>query len=103
MERLLLKKLVPLVAVLEVERHQPFGSSNATLVRLLLQENALFPMLVTLFGIVMLVRLRQEENAESAMPTVSERSETAVTLVSSQSIAHLPRYNTPFSQLEELL
>ena len=73
-----------------------------TLVSEVQPMNAPHPMLVTLSGMVMLVSDWQSWNAYSAIPIVSERSKTVVILVS-QSIAHLPRYNTPFSQLEELL
>ena len=50
---------VPLVAVLEVETHQPLVFVNVTLVRALQPRNAHFPILVTLSGIVILVRLLQ--------------------------------------------
>ena len=59
MERSLLEIVVPLVAVELDERHQPFGFSKVTLVKLLQPENALSPMLVTLSGITMLVKLLQ--------------------------------------------
>ena len=59
MESLLLEILVPLVAQLLDAHHHPLGFTNFTLVRLLQLENALVPMLVTLSGIVMLVRLLQ--------------------------------------------
>ena len=49
--------IVPLVAVDDDEYHQPLVFSNVTLVRLVQLENAPKPMLVTLCGISMLVRL----------------------------------------------
>lgn len=51
--------LVPLVAVLELARHQPSVFTKVTLVKLLHQLNASMPILVTLAGIVMLVSLLQ--------------------------------------------
>ena len=50
---------VTLVAVLEVETHQPLVFVNVTLVRALQYWNAPFPILVTLSGIVILPRLLQ--------------------------------------------
>ena len=50
--------------------------------------NELLPINVTLSGIVMLVRLLQEENAEDPIPTVFSLRTTVVT-EESQSIAHL--------------
>ena len=55
--------LVPLVAVLEGDTHQPFGFSNVTLVKLVQLENAEEPIEVTELGIVTLVKLVQLENA----------------------------------------
>ena len=54
---------VPLVALEELEYHHPLVSSNVTLVKLVQEENALLPMLVTLVGIVMLVKLEHTSNA----------------------------------------
>ena len=58
-ERSTLEILVPLVAELPKAYHRTLGFANVTLVRLLQPENAELPMLVTLSGIVMLVRLLQ--------------------------------------------
>ena len=57
--RLLDEILVPLVAVDDVERHQPLVFPKVTLVKLLQPENAYLTMRVTLLGIVMLVKLLQ--------------------------------------------
>ena len=51
--------------------HQALGSVMYTSVRLVQLENAELPMLVTLSGIVMLARLVQYSNAESAKMIVS--------------------------------
>ena len=51
--------LVPLVAVELEEYHHPFGFANVTLLRLVQPRNAHSPMLVTLLGIVTLVRFLQ--------------------------------------------
>ena len=59
-----LEMLVPLVAVLSVEHHQPIVFSNVTLVKLLQKENTYLPILVTLSGMVTLVKLLQDSNAE---------------------------------------
>ena len=53
------ESVVPLVAVSEEATHHPSVDLKVTLVRLLHQWNASAPMLVTLSGITMLVRLRQ--------------------------------------------
>ena len=50
---------VPLVAFLESATNQPFGFSNVALVKLLQFPNANCPMMITLLGIVILVRLLQ--------------------------------------------
>ena len=51
--------LVPLVAELLDAYHQPLEFSKVTLVKLLQSRNASLPMLVTLSGIVTLVKLLQ--------------------------------------------
>ena len=59
LERSLAEILVPLVAVLEDESHQPLGFSKVTLVKLLQLQNAELPILVTLSGMVIEVKLLQ--------------------------------------------
>ena len=59
-----LEILVPFVAVLEDAYHQPLVFSNVTLVKLQ-PLNAHLPILVTLSGMVILVKLPQPKNASS--------------------------------------
>ena len=59
MARSLFERLVPLVAEDDDAYHHPLGFSNVTLVRLKHPKNAPSPILVTLSGIVMFVRLEQ--------------------------------------------
>ncbi len=59
-------------------------------------KNASSPMLVTLFGIVIFVSPVHPMNAELAIPTVLALKATDVTEVS-QFTTHLSTYDTPFS------
>ena len=61
---------VPLVAVEELAYHQPVVSSNFTEVRLVQRLNAYPPILVTLLGIVIEVKLAQLSNARPEIETV---------------------------------
>lgn len=70
--RSLSEKLVPLVASLVEEPHQPSVFSNVTLVSALQPENAYASISVTLSGIVMLVSKSQFLNAE--LPILVMRS-----------------------------
>jgi hypothetical protein len=70
-------------------------SGIVMLVRLVQWENALSPMLVTLSGIVTALNLDDLLNADSPICTVPSRTDTIATELS-KSIKMLPAYETPF-------
>ena len=63
LERLSAESAVPLVASALLAYHQPFGFAKVTLVKEVHSRNAESPMLVTLSGMVTLVKEVQHANA----------------------------------------
>ena len=98
-----LEILVPLVAVLEVERHHPLGFTNITLVSLLQYENTLLPMLVTPLPIVTLLRLMQYMNAPSPILVTLSGMVMLVSLLQSENAEPPMLVNLLFSTKEMLV